>query len=136
MKAVSVKQMKELESQADQGGLSYEQMMANAGLGLAQVVQRRYFRRPSCKVLGLVGSGNNGGDTLVALKYLAGWGWQTKAYLVKKREADDALVEAYLQAGGEIHQADQLTVSPICRGWCSRVICCWMAFWGQVSVCH
>ena len=30
--------------------------------------------------LGLVGSGNNGGDTLVALIKLRELGWQTKAY--------------------------------------------------------
>ena len=77
MKRVSVAQMKALESQADAGGLSYDQMMANAGLALAQVVHRRYFRRPSRSVLGLVGSGNNGGDCLIALRHLAEWGWQT-----------------------------------------------------------
>ena len=51
MKRVSVAQMKALESQADAGGLSYDQMMANAGLALAQVVHWRYFRRPSRSVL-------------------------------------------------------------------------------------
>ena len=50
--------------------------------------------------LGLVGSGNNGGDTLVALAVLAGWGWQVKAYLVRPRPQDDPLVERVLAAGG------------------------------------
>ena len=53
MKQVSVAQMKALESQADAGGLSYAQMMANAGLALAQVIHRRYFRRPTRRILGL-----------------------------------------------------------------------------------
>ncbi|MDK2981444.1 MAG: ADP-dependent NAD(P)H-hydrate dehydratase / NAD(P)H-hydrate epimerase [Chloroflexota bacterium] len=101
MKRVSVAQMKALESQADAGGLSYEQMMADAGLALAEAVHRRYFRRPSRRVLGLVGSGNNGGDCLIALSHLAEWGWQTQAYLVKERGADDAPLKDYIEAGGE-----------------------------------
>ena len=101
MKRVSVAQMKALESQANAQGLSYAQMMANAGLALAQVVHQRYFRRPTRKVLGLVGSGNNGGDCLIALKHLVEWGWQTQAYLMKTREEDAPLAE-YCKAGGEV----------------------------------
>jgi len=102
MKLASVEQMKALEKQADARGLSYAEMMANAGLGLAKVVHKRYFKRPTCKVLGLAGSGNNGGDTLVALKHLSNWGWQTQAYLLKDREGKDELITAYLDSGGEI----------------------------------
>ncbi|BBB48803.1 NAD(P)H-hydrate dehydratase [Pelolinea submarina] len=102
MKRVSVAQMKALEGQADASGLSYDQMMANAGLALAQAVHRRYFRRPTCSVLGLVGSGNNGGDCLIALRYLAEWGWQTQAYLLKERVGDEALLTDYRKAGGQV----------------------------------
>jgi len=107
MKLVSVQKMKDLEHQADQQGLSYSRMIANAGLSLAQVVHQRYFRRPSRRILGLVGSGNNGGDTLVALRHLADWGWQTQAYLVKERAANDELVESYLENGGEVFHAEE-----------------------------
>ena len=107
MKRVSVRQMKDLEFQADQAGLSYGQMMANAGLELAKVVHQRYYRRPISRVLGLVGSGNNGGDVLVALRHMAEWGWQTQVYLVKEREKDDVLLDAYLQNGGERFNAAQ-----------------------------
>ncbi len=107
MKRVSVRQMKDLESQADQAGLSYEQMMANAGLEMAKVIHRRYFRRPTCTVLGLVGGRNNGGDTLVALRHLTEWGWQTQACLVKERDGDDPLLAAYLQAGGSSFDSTQ-----------------------------
>ena len=106
MKRVSVAQMKALESQADAGGLSYDQMMANAGLALAQVVHRRYFRRPSRSVLGLVGSGNNGGDCLIALRHLAEWGWQTQAYLLKARAGEDAPLTDYRKAGGQVLGVD------------------------------
>lgn len=109
MKRVSVAQMKALESQADAGGLSYAQMMANAGLALAQVVNQRYFQRPIRRVLGLVGSGNNGGDCLIALRHLADWGWQTQAYLLKARGEDDAPLADYHKAGGEVLVCDDDT---------------------------
>lgn len=102
MKLVTVKQMVALEKEADKKGLTYKQMMINAGLGLARIVNKRYFKRKSSCVLGLVGSGNNGGDTLIALKYLAEWGWQTRAYLVKERKHDD-LLSAYQKVGGEVY---------------------------------
>jgi NAD(P)H-hydrate epimerase len=75
-------------------------MMEHAGRGLAEAVQRRYAGRPPCYALGLVGSGNNGGDTLVALDYLAQWGWQVRAYLVRPRPQDDPLVQRFVGAGG------------------------------------
>ncbi|RME07379.1 MAG: NAD(P)H-hydrate dehydratase [Anaerolineae bacterium] len=74
-------------------------MMEHAGRGLAEVVRQQFDDLEAKSVLGLVGTGNNGGDTLVALSYLAGWGWQASAYLVKARPEDDALVERARQAG-------------------------------------
>ena len=106
MRRVNVAQMKALESQADAGGLSYDQMMANAGRALAQVIHQRYFLRPTRRVLGLVGSGNNGGDCLIALRHLATLGWQTKAYLLKTRAEVDAPLAEYRHAGGEVLACD------------------------------
>jgi hydroxyethylthiazole kinase-like uncharacterized protein yjeF len=45
--------------------------MARAALGLAEVVRARLHERASTRVVGLVGPGNNGGDTLYALAHLA-----------------------------------------------------------------
>ena len=39
MRLVTVKQMKAIEKQADASGLTYAQMMENAGQGLAEVIQ-------------------------------------------------------------------------------------------------
>lgn len=102
MKLVNVKQMILLESQADKKGLSYAAMMANAGLALAEVVHKRYFKRPMPVVIGLVGTGNNGGDTLVALSHLASWGWRTLGFLVKPRDEQDKLATDYQKVGGEL----------------------------------
>lgn len=102
MKYVTVEEMRAVEKQADANGLSYAQMMEYAGNGLGETVDLtcRHFLDKS--VLGLVGSGNNGGDTLVALAYLAQLGWEATAYIVKSRPADDALVHRLIDQGGKV----------------------------------
>jgi NAD(P)H-hydrate epimerase len=100
MKIVTVAQMQKIESDADAGGLTYEQMMENAGLGLAEVVLDLFVDEIEPEVVGLVGPGNNGGDTLVALIALVEEGWKASAYLVKRKK--DELVERFTAAGGEL----------------------------------
>lgn len=99
-RVVSVDQMHALEQEADQQGFSYAEMMQHAGKGLGTQIEKRFKDCSSKTLLGLVGSGNNGGDALVAMTYLQGKGWQTTAYLIKAREPQDALVNTYLQSGG------------------------------------
>jgi len=57
------------------------------------------------EAFGLVGPGNNGGDTLVALEQLANNGWRTRAYLVKRKA--DEYVARLEKAGGEILFAEK-----------------------------
>jgi NAD(P)H-hydrate epimerase len=102
MKLVTVSQMIALEKQADASRLSYAQMMQNAGIGLAKIVHEMGQQKKWKKVIGIVGSGNNGGDTLVALTWLQQNGWETSAYLVKPK--DDELIQKYLQVNGKIIQ--------------------------------
>ncbi len=101
MKLVTVHQMHEIEKQADANGFSYADMMENAGHGLAEIVDELAFDNDWNEVLGLVGSGNNGSDTLIALTYLTEAGWQTRAYIAK-REKKDKLIARFLKAGGEV----------------------------------
>ena len=100
MKLVTVSQMQAIEKEADAGGLTFEQMMENAGRGLADLVLDLYVDEVEPEVVGLVGSGNNGGDTLVALSALAAAGWKARAYLVKRKK--DELVKRFAEAGGEL----------------------------------
>ena len=100
MKLVTVSQMQAIEKEADAGDLSYDQMMENAGQGLADIVREIFEGDIESEAVGLVGPGNNGGDTLVALAALAGEGWKTRAYLVKRKK--DELVKRFTEAGGEI----------------------------------
>jgi NAD(P)H-hydrate epimerase len=100
MKLVTVSQMQAIEKEADAGGLTYDQMMENAGQGLADIILGLSTEDEQLEVIGLVGPGNNGGDTLVALSALAAEGWKARAYLVKRKRDD--LVKRFLEAGGEV----------------------------------
>ncbi len=100
MKLVTVSQMQAIEKEADASGLTYDQMMENAGQGLADVLLSLYAGDEDLEVIGLVGPGNNGGDTLVAMSALAAEGWKACAYLVKRKKDD--LVKRFLEAGGEV----------------------------------
>jgi ADP-dependent NAD(P)H-hydrate dehydratase / NAD(P)H-hydrate epimerase len=104
MKLVTVAEMQTIEREANASGFTYEMMMENAGNGLAEVVDEVYAPRKADGVLGLVGSGNNGGDTLVALARLAFQGWRACAYLARPRPADDPLIQSLVNAGGKIYQ--------------------------------
>lgn len=105
MKLVSVAEMREIEKAANRQGLPYEQMMENAGLGVADVVDRIYGAEGCRSAAGLVGPGNNGGDALVALTSLALQGWEASAYLVRPRAEGDELLEHFVEAGGKVLSA-------------------------------
>jgi NAD(P)H-hydrate epimerase len=106
MKLVTVPEMLAIEKEADANGLSYAEMMENAGAGLADVILSLFDGDgDKLEAFGLVGPGNNGGDTLVALEHLANNGWRTRAYLIKRKA--DELVKRLETAGGEIVYAEK-----------------------------
>lgn len=80
--AVTSAQMKEIERAADAEGLSYYQMMENAGSGAAEIVA---LDQPVSgkKVLILCGKGNNGGDGFVVARKLVKQGAQVRLVLVE-----------------------------------------------------
>ena len=55
----------------------------------------------------MIGSGNNGGDTLVALEAMAQAGWQAQAFLVRPRPKADDLLERAIAAGVQVVSAGQ-----------------------------
>ncbi len=107
MDLVTVSQMITLEREANERGLGYDQMMMNAGSALAEVIQERYGHTQSRNILGLIGSGNNGGDTLIALSELIEKGWQVAAYLVKSRKKSDPLVLSIIKNNGQVISIDK-----------------------------
>lgn len=88
MKLVTVEEMRQIEQSADAAGHSYSAMMDNAGRAIAEAVQRRIQVRGK-RILVLVGPGNNGGDGLVAARYLNQAGAQVVCYLWRSRPEDD-----------------------------------------------
>ena len=102
MKLVTISQMQAIEKEADANGLTYERMMENAGQGLADVIFDLYEGDEGAQkeIVGLVGPGNNGGDTLIALTELATEGWKASAYLVKRKKDD--LLRHFTEAGGHV----------------------------------
>lgn len=107
MKYVTVSEMRAIEQEADRMGLTYAQMMENAGTNLGRIVAREYHQKAHRCVLGLIGSGNNGGDTLVALAYLATQGWKIIAYLVKDRPRTDPLIQRVVDKNGIVISAQE-----------------------------
>src|SRR4030042_4540876 len=102
VKLFSVAEMKSLEKEANQGGLVYEMMMENAGRGIAKEINAAYSHLRNKKVIALIGSGNNGGDTLISLAYLANDNWETFGYIVRKRPENDPLITRLKENHGQV----------------------------------
>ena len=81
---VTCKEMKKIEAQADAAGLSYYQMMENAGTALVSEILSR-TEEPYSEKSGAVfcGKGNNGGDGFVAARLLAEKGFLVTVILVE-----------------------------------------------------
>jgi len=90
MKVVTTEEMRRIEKAADAGGLSFATMMENAGRAVAEACQRDRRMGPGDRrILVLVGPGNNGGDGLVAARYLHDAGAQVQLYIAKRRLEDN-----------------------------------------------
>lgn len=80
-RVVSVSEMKERERLADEAGLSYYQMMENAGTAAYEVIKKEY---PCAKsMLVVCGKGNNGGDGFVVARLAANDGIDVKVILAE-----------------------------------------------------
>lgn len=107
MKLISVEQMKALESAANESGYSYDKMMLKAGQNLAQVVHDHYFEKGINRVMGLVGGGNNGGDTIIALTALQKLGWTCSMFLIKEDPTWQTLIIELHANGGRVVERER-----------------------------
>jgi hydroxyethylthiazole kinase-like uncharacterized protein yjeF len=96
IEAFSVADVRAAE-EAAMAGRPDGELMARAASGLAAVVAARLEERDGMRVVGLVGAGNNGGDTLYALAHLAQQGFSAAA--VHEPEAHRGGLEAAQEAG-------------------------------------
>jgi NAD(P)H-hydrate epimerase len=106
-KIVSVGQMRQLEEAANASGWTYDDMMSMAGAAVAGEVLRRVPNPAGRRAVVLAGSGNNGGDGLVAARHLAEAGMQTAVYLAGKRPSHETNMAALEQRGVLIVQGDE-----------------------------
>jgi len=107
MKVVTVDEMQRIESESDAVGHSYSAMMEQAGRSVAQVIGDRWDVRDR-RVVVLVGPGNNGGDGLVAARYLNQAGAQVTCYLYRDRSpAEDENFRLILEGDVRAVLADE-----------------------------
>ncbi|MEO8397583.1 MAG: bifunctional ADP-dependent NAD(P)H-hydrate dehydratase/NAD(P)H-hydrate epimerase, partial [Chloroflexota bacterium] len=103
IKVVSVEQMRQIEAAADAAGISYADMMENAGQAVALRVLEIIAGLPNpaeAHVTLLIGPGNNGGDGLVTGRTIAeNSGALVRFYLLARRPEDDPLMKAISDKG-------------------------------------
>jgi hydroxyethylthiazole kinase-like uncharacterized protein yjeF len=70
MKIVHVEQMRDIEAEIDSSGISYATLMERAGKAIADYALDIVADISQPRIMILVGKGNNGGDGLVAAKFM------------------------------------------------------------------
>ncbi len=93
IKIVTVAQMKAIEAAADQAGVTFAMLMDAAGNAVAENILARIDPPAEHKVVVLVGSGNNGGDGLVAAHRLAEAGASVGVYCTQPPDESDLKVQ-------------------------------------------
>ena len=107
MKVVTAEQMRNIDRSAANIGLTTEALMENAGRSLAEETKKLIGGVIGKRVLVIVGPGNNGGDGLVAGRYLDDWGAEVSLYLCSKRPTGDKNLTLAQERDIAIVQADQ-----------------------------
>ncbi len=104
---VTAAQMKEIERAADAAGLSYRQMMENAGSRAYETICRRLPFRRSAVIF--AGKGNNGGDGFVVARLLAEDGGTVRVVLCEGPPVtEDAAYNYTRMTGVEIWPIEEL----------------------------
>lgn len=99
--------MRRIEQDAAQIDLPSEVLMEKAGLAVAKEVRAWLGSVEQTNILILVGPGNNGGDGLVAARYLHDWGANVQVYSPKPRSDADPHYQMVLHRGIASASADQ-----------------------------
>jgi hydroxyethylthiazole kinase-like uncharacterized protein yjeF len=89
MKIVTAEQMRQIDRSANAMGITTETLMENAGRLVAEETKKLTGAVTGKNFLVLAGPGNNGGDGLVAARYLKDWGANVSLYLCSPRTTDD-----------------------------------------------
>ena len=108
MRIVTVTEMRQIEKEAFESGISYEQMMRTAGTKIAEKIFCSTIY-PNQTITAIIGPGNNGGDALITLTVLRKHGWITNAWIIRERFDQDDLLSEYQKLNGNLrkYQDDQ-----------------------------
>ena len=121
-KVVTAAEMQSIEQRwFDSGEVTLEGMMDRVGRAIADWVLADLGPDAGGKnVLALVGKGNNGGDVLVAGKYLLEAGVQTTAAVVLARAEDDHCMDQFVETGGEVVEVFDASTEPNLSNLCDK----------------
>jgi NAD(P)H-hydrate epimerase len=101
---VTVEEMRALERRAFDSGVRQEDLMETAGTAVGRAAAEWLANPRGRRVLVLAGSGNNGGDALIAARVLArDFGAEPRVYLVADRRGDPLLAWAAPGTPTEVH---------------------------------
>lgn len=89
MKIVTAEEMRQIDRACIERGTPAGVLMENAGKAVAEAAQGYLGTLEDENILCLVGGGNNGGDSLVAARYLHEWGAAVSICLCWRRAAED-----------------------------------------------
>lgn len=111
MKLVTASQMRELDRLTIQDdGVPEQLLMERAGCGVADVVRMRYPH--PCRVVCMVGKGNNGGDAQVAARLLERAGYRCTlctSFDAAAFDAADVIIDGLLGTGARHPLSSELT---------------------------
>jgi NAD(P)H-hydrate epimerase len=99
IKIVTAEQMRQIDRECARLGTPVGLLMENAGRAVAEESREYLGSIKKQHVLCLIGAGNNGGDGLVAARYLHEWGAKVSVYLCSNRPADDANLQLAREGG-------------------------------------
>lgn len=106
-KVVTAAQMRAIEEKSAELGVPPSVLMDNAGRSVARIASRLLGERRQGSVLVLIGPGNNGGDGLVAARYLVAEGREAVCYVWHRRADGDRVREEALAAGVPVITAEE-----------------------------
>jgi hydroxyethylthiazole kinase-like uncharacterized protein yjeF len=107
MKIVTAGQMRQIDAKCARLGTPVSVLMENAGRAVAEETRDFLGNLADQHILCLVGAGNNGGDGLVAARYLHDWGANFSVYLCAHRDAGDENLKLLRERGVACVEADE-----------------------------
>lgn len=108
MKFLTTGEMRELEQEVARSGVSWQEMMEQAGRSAAAAIAKRW-NPGERRILVLCGKGNNGGDGFVAARCLAESGGKVTVGLLRGEPATPESRTAYSQMPSSVRVTEDLS---------------------------